>query len=282
MILKRYTEFLNDNRILEFYNEDEVLERSEKAETILESMECEKVNGRWNCQNFNLNALKYESRKYFVYRGILTVKFGRIKDSFILSGADLKNMSIENLPTYVGVDLDLSNNHISTLEDFNTQVTGSLNLSHNHLHKLENMPTTLEGEFNVNANMLTTLEGCPEEVQFFYGEDNFVNTAFGAPKRVLGYNNNAWHGKLHGAGGKLDDKIPLIEREFYAKRAYYNPKNNDNGIVNYWVELFQFIMEKYKDNKEEMEKQITYIKWPNDVKGDLLKKSVQAVSKFSL
>jgi len=280
MRLKRHINFIN-----EYYHDDSMDDMIKKAEErilTLEKNEWKKVNGRWNVSGDI--SIGYDLAKDIIYKGDFLISFGVIDGTFICQQNKLTNKALKNLPTLVKGDLDISHNHITNLEYFNTEVMHSINLSHNHLHELKNMPNKVNGTFDISSNMITSLEGCPEEVNRFKAADIWINTLVNAPKRVIKWHNGSYN-KESGADVSLDEKIPKIEQKFYRQRSYLDKEDSGTGhygITNYWTELYQFILEKYKDNEEGRNIAISSVKWPNDVKGDLLKKSVTAVSKFDL
>jgi len=271
MKLKRHTNFINE------LNSGGL----GSAEEWLLEIGAKKVNGRWNFDG------PIVLRSIVISRGRLLVPFGVISGDFTCNNEKLTNESLKKLPTVVKGNLNLSGNHFTDLEDFDVDVKGGIDLSHNHLHELKNMPKVLDGMFDIGHNMLTTLEGSPEEVKDFNCFGNWLKTAYGGPSKihnkVLANSDNKYN------RNRLDDKIPEIEQEFYSRKSHYNKEEKEGGIINYWTELFQYILEKFQAKygntaagEVVRDQAITSIKWPNDVKGDLLKKSVKTVSKFGL
>lgn len=281
MILKSYTKFKN---IKESFDYDELEERKNKAIDYLESEGFYKKNNRYNFDgDFILNSKNYN---ILVYKGFFLVPLGVILGSLHCSHYNL-NSSLENLPTEVGGDLNLNNCHIKSLKNFNTIVNRDFDLSNNHLHKLENIQKVLKGNFDINGNMLTTLEGCPEEVLSITAKYNWIKTLYGAPIRITKYtegDSRHYTSKPNFYKGGLsifDDKISKIEKRWYSKQSFYEKDSNTHkGIKDYWNELFKYIIDVTE--KDKLEEVINKIKWPANIKGDILRKSLNTVSKFNL
>lgn len=84
--------------------------------------------------------------------GHLTVQFGTVTGSFVMSVANLS--SLKGSPQVVGGNFDCSNNTLSNLEGAPITVGGSFNCAKNNLHSLQGLPTSI-GKNASNAPIVT-------------------------------------------------------------------------------------------------------------------------------
>lgn len=99
-----------------------------------------------------------------VEHGKLKIKFHEVDGDFIAPWLQLT--SLEGFPSFVGMDLDISNNKLTTLD---------------------HAPGYVGGEYTCNKNQLTSLKGAPEEIYYHFScSDNKLTTLVGSPKIIEG------------------------------------------------------------------------------------------------
>ena len=83
-------------------------------------------------------------------------------------------------------DLDISDCHLSTLENLNVSIVyGNFNCTNNKLTSLEGAPRKVKGSFISISNKLTSLIGAPIEIGgFFSCFGNILTSLEGAPLKV--------------------------------------------------------------------------------------------------
>jgi len=249
MILKKYTEFINENNIEtgEFSSAEEYLT---KKEFVLE-------NGLWNHPGGIF--IENKHRHLLIKNGKLIVKFGVIKGLFNITGSlldsesDLKLKSADGLPVKC-MKLDISYNKIESLKGIGT--FEELDASFNRLTDLQGCPEIIDGKFDVHGNNITTLKGGPKEVIYYFDvSNNKLTDLQGFPvlnnSTAYLFDNDleTFYGikiinRSSTLSNKVAPKVPEEEIEFLKSKS----KTAGKKITNYALELVEYILKEYDES----------------------------------
>ena len=191
-----------------------------------------------------------------------------------------KITSLKGLPYRVGGNISIEYLHITNLEHFPKEVGGSITLKSNKLTSLEGIVKKINGKFICEKELgLTSLEGGPEYVGKFlsFFETDNLKSYNGFPKNNM---NEDWYGSdgppeietkfildsryINNTGpdyGNIDKDIiaqgldpNAVQDEYWSK---YYKKDNEPSYINYWEELFEYIMRVDKSK-------LSDVHWPKE------------------
>jgi len=158
MILKKYTEFINENTASEgsFIVYENMVENGRFKEGIIPDI----INGDFNCDEINLTTLEGGPKE--------------VKGNFNCDFNKLTNLKY--LPL-IGESISCEGNQLTSLEGCPSKINGDLYCNNNQLTSLKGGPDYIDGNFVCVNNKLKSLEFCPSiEFDYDYTFDSYLKT----------------------------------------------------------------------------------------------------------
>ena len=157
---------------------------------------------------------------------------------------DLSDQHLTTLPyrfRNVSGNFSCSKNKLTSLAGAPREVSGGFVCSHNNLTSLEGAPREVGGDFSCFSNKLTSLEGAPVEVGggYFSCSHNLLTSLEGAPVEVGGYFSCSHNlltslvGSPEKVGGKIYSKGNLIEEKLDPEDIQWEPKIEYGDMEDY-------------------------------------------------
>jgi hypothetical protein len=210
--VKTYSQFLNESKKQQFFTTKEEIEAWLRKQT--------DITGYVINDDLTVDATDVEIRRKMNY---LPVRFGVVKNDFIVDGVGLKTLI--GCPTYVGIGFFCDNNKLTSLEGCPTHIGNP-------------------GRFSCSGNQLTSLYGVPFKKQWtkFYCDDNKLTSFVFAPDELDGYQFNPCSDIYYKVGG-FTEKAHSIALETLDP----NPKDTLEKLKEVCPERYKNILDISKE-----------------------------------